>query len=312
MRRVLHVGPCNTPGGIAKVIEILSQNPPTGWNADTLNSHSKGNIFAKLLAWRKAQTYLKNHAREFDIIHIHSAAGWSYRRKLSLARIAFKQNTRVVFHIHSGQFDQFAKQRNNIREELKSVKLVVLSNYWQEKLQPIIGDCLVIGNPVDPKITIDDSISRKAKQLLLLGRPDPVKGHSFAFDIARRLQKQGWELVATGTEHCEAGIKGLGWVSEQEKYRLLQESTAILIPSKFEGQPLVMLEALAAGCPVIASDKIPELPSCVTSATHDDLDEWVSAISELKQSDCSSYIDAHRIDKINQKWSHMYVSIIDN
>ena len=28
MRRVLHVGPCNTPGGMAKVIEILSQNPP--------------------------------------------------------------------------------------------------------------------------------------------------------------------------------------------------------------------------------------------------------------------------------------------
>jgi len=189
---------------------------------------------------------------------------------------------------------------------------VVLSNYWQEKLQPIIGDCLVIENPIDPKITIDDSISRKAKQLLLLGRPDPVKGHSFAFDIARRLQKQGWELVATGTEHIEAGIKGLGWVSEQEKYRLLQESTAILIPSKFEGQPLVMLEALAAGCPVIASDKIPELPSCVTSATHENLDEWVNAVNSVKQTDYSEYINAHRIGNINQKWSHMYVSIIDN
>ena len=35
MRRVLHVGPCNTPGGMAKVIEILSQNPPNGWVADT-------------------------------------------------------------------------------------------------------------------------------------------------------------------------------------------------------------------------------------------------------------------------------------
>ena len=312
MRRVLHVGPCNTPGGIAKVIEILSQNPPTGWNADTLNSHSKGNIFAKLLAWRKAQTYLKNHAREFDIIHIHSAAGWSYRRKLSLARIALKQNTQVVFHIHSGQFDQFAKQRNNIREELKSVKLVVLSNYWQEKLQPIIGDCLVIGNPVDPKITIDDSISRKAKQLLLLGRPDPVKGHSFAFDIARRLRKDGWELIATGTEHNEAGIKGLGWVTEQEKYRLLQESSAILIPSKFEGQPLVMLEALAAGCPVIASDKIPELPSCVTSATHEDLDEWIKAITGVSKLDPKEYVESHSIVNINVNWQEFYGKLIEN
>jgi glycosyltransferase involved in cell wall biosynthesis len=296
---------------MAKVIEILSQNPPTGWNTDTLNSHSKGNIFAKLLAWRKAQSYLKNHAKEFDIIHLHSAAGWSYRRKLSLARVALKQNTQVVFHIHSGQFDQFAKQRNNIGEELKSLNLVVLSNYWQEKLQPIIGDCTVINNPIDPNITTDDSIPRKAKQLLLLGRPDPVKGHSFAFDIARRLQKEGWELIATGTEHNEAGIKGLGWISEQEKYRLLQESTAILIPSKFEGQPLVMLEALAAGCPVIASDKIPELPPCVTSATHEDLDEWVKAINDVKQTDYSEDLAAHRIDNINQKWADMYVNIID-
>ncbi len=312
MRRVLHVGPCNTPGGMAKVIEILSQNPPNGWITDILDSHSKGNVLTKLLAWRKAKRYLKNHAREFDIIHIHSAAGWSYRRKLSLASIALKQKTQVVFHIHSGQFDQFAKQRNNIREELKSLEVVVLSKYWQDKLQPIIGDCTVVNNPIDPNITTDDTILRKSKQLLLLGRPDPVKGHSFAFDIARRLQKAGWELIATGTQHNEAGIKGLGWISEQEKYRLLQERTAMLIPSKFEGQPLVMLEALAAGCPVIASDKIPELPPCVTSATHEDLDEWVKAVSKVKQADYSEYINAHRIGDINQKWSDMYASIIDN
>ena len=312
MRRVLHVGPCNTPGGMAKVIEILSQNPPNSWSAEILESHSKGNILAKLLAWRKAQTYVKNHAKKFDIIHIHSAAGWSYKRKLSLARIAIKQKTQVVFHIHSGQFDQFAKQRKNIREELQSVNLVVLSNYWQEKLQPIIGDCLVIENPIDPNITTDETILRKPKQLLLLGRADPVKGHGFAFEIARRLEKEGWELVATGTEHSEAGIKGLGWVTEQEKLRLLQESTAILIPSKFEGQPLVMLEALAAGCPVIASNKIPELPSCVTSATHEDLDEWVKAVNKQQKSDCTEYITAHQIENINQEWSQFYDNIIDN
>ena len=312
MRRVLHVGPCNTPGGMAKVIEILAQNPPNGWNTEILDSHSKGNILAKLLAWRKAQTYLKIHAGEFDIIHLHSAAGWSYKRKLSLVRIALKQKTQVVFHIHSGQFDQFAKQRKNIRDELQSVKVVVLSNFWQEKLQPVIGECLIIENPIDPKITTDDTILRKPKQLLLLGRADPIKGHDFAFDIARRLQKEGWELVATGTKHSEAGIKGLGWVSEQEKFRLLQESAAILIPSKFEGQPLVMLEALAAGCPVIASDKIPELPSCVTSATHEDLDEWVKAVNKHQKSDCTEYITAHQIENINQEWSQVYDNIIDN
>jgi glycosyltransferase involved in cell wall biosynthesis len=168
-----------------------------------------------------------------------------------------------------------------------------------------------MNNPIDPNITIDDSISRKSQQLLLLGRPDPVKGHSFAFDIARRMQKQGWELVATGTEHCEAGIKGLGWVSEQEKYRLLQESTAILIPSKFEGQPLVMLEALAAGCPVIASNKIPELPPCVTSATHENLDEWVKAITGVSKLDSKDYVDSHNIVNINANWQELYGKLME-
>ena len=167
MRRVLHVGPCNTPGGMAKVIQILSQNPPNSWSAEILESHSKGNILAKLLAWRKAQTYLKKHAGGFDIIHIHSAAGWSYKRKLSLARIALKQKTQVVFHIHSGQFDQFAKQRKNIEDELKSVNVVVLSNYWQEKLQPMIGECTAMNNPIDPNIIIDDSIFHQIVLILI-------------------------------------------------------------------------------------------------------------------------------------------------
>ena len=83
MRRVLHVGPCNTPGGMAKVIEILSQNPPNGWVADTLDSHSTKGTIAKIKAWRKAKQFLWKNAHKYDIIHIHSAADWSYRRKLS-------------------------------------------------------------------------------------------------------------------------------------------------------------------------------------------------------------------------------------
>ena len=53
MRRVLHVGPCNTPG-MSKVIEILSQNPPDGWVAETLQSHIVSNPIAKYFFHRSA------------------------------------------------------------------------------------------------------------------------------------------------------------------------------------------------------------------------------------------------------------------
>ncbi|GIQ98030.1 MAG: hypothetical protein CM15mP3_10640 [Candidatus Poseidoniales archaeon] len=53
MRRVLHVGPCNTPGGMAKVIQILSKNPPEGWTAETWQSHKVGNPIVKYLHHKK-------------------------------------------------------------------------------------------------------------------------------------------------------------------------------------------------------------------------------------------------------------------
>ncbi len=49
-----------------------------------------------------------------------------------------------------------------------------------------------------------------------------------------------------------------GFVGESEKIHLLQNSQALVLPSRFEGWGIVVLEAAACGKPVIVSD-IPEL-----------------------------------------------------
>ena len=165
MRRVLHVGPCNTPGGMAKVIEILSGNPPNGWTADTLNTHSNKGTISKLLAWNSAKRFMISNGKSFDVIHIHSAADWSYRRKLSLAKIAHKQNLNVIFHIHSGRFDAFAAGRKDIQNELKEFEIVVLSDYWKNKLEPIIGPSNVINNPVDRNILSNLTHKKRDKHI---------------------------------------------------------------------------------------------------------------------------------------------------
>ena len=46
----------------------------------------------------------------------------------------------------------------------------------------------------------------------------------------------------------------MGLVSEAEKRWLLENSTGIVIPSRFEGLPTVMLEAMYANAPVIMAD----------------------------------------------------------
>ena len=82
-------------------------------------------------------------------------------------------------------------------------------------------------------------------------------------ELARTMRNEGWNLVATGITHQEDGINGLGWVSEQEKRRLLEESAILLVPSAFEGQPMVILEGLAAGCRVLTSDNLSGFEECV-------------------------------------------------
>ncbi|MEJ5173572.1 MAG: glycosyltransferase family 4 protein [Hydrogenothermaceae bacterium] len=49
-----------------------------------------------------------------------------------------------------------------------------------------------------------------------------------------------------------------GFLDEEEKYNFIKNSKFLLIPSRFEGQAIVALEAAAMGKPVIVSD-IPEL-----------------------------------------------------
>ncbi len=52
----------------------------------------------------------------------------------------------------------------------------------------------------------------------------------------------------------DKSVKWIGEVSRMEILKMFSESKAVIFPTKwFEGQPLVLLEALSMGCPVITS-----------------------------------------------------------
>ena len=137
-----------------------------------------------------------------------------------------------------------------------------------------------------------------------------MKGHKFAFDVVRMMANDGWYLKATGTLHSEDAVEGLGWVTEKEKYSLLRESEVLIIPSQYEGQPLVMMEGLAAKCKVVASDKIPGLPNCVSSAEYNNIEDWINKIKNSEQIDATMYVKEHEIKQISKKWAGLYNSLV--
>lgn len=96
--------------------------------------------------------------------------------------------------------------------------------------------------------------------ILYMGRIDPSKGCIDLinyFQSYKRLFKNDLKLVLIGSELFnlprDKNIISLGFVSEHEKYAVLDGSIALVLPSHFESLSIVVLEALALNKPVLVS-----------------------------------------------------------
>jgi glycosyltransferase involved in cell wall biosynthesis len=109
-------------------------------------------------------------------------------------------------------------------------------------------------------------LAQDARLALFMGRFDT---HQKGLDrLLRELRRdasrlQAWRFLFVGSGPAEpdirdvldgAGVSGevVGWTARPELF--LAASDVLLAPSRFEGVPLVMLEALQHGLPILASD----------------------------------------------------------
>ena len=296
MPKVLHIGPCDSPGGMANVMKILAEHPPEGWEAELLASHVVGSPWAKWRAYRKARSTLirrlNNPQQRPDVVHLHTAADWSWWRKRRFALLAHAAGCKIVVHIHSGKFDHWLGDSSSKRcrafkklVRQAEAKVVVLSEDWHHNYSATIGHTIVIPNPYDPKIT-PAPVSRDHEHLLLLGRKDRVKGHHMAIEIAAELIKtrSSLKLSMTGIEKSTLPyVTALGWIGEEEKIQLLRTASVLLLPSLYEGQPMVVLEAMACGLPIIASEHLTSLPESVIKSGPNVVD-WVKVVNQVLDS----------------------------
>jgi len=335
MRRVLHIGPCQSNGGMKNVMLSLANNPPVGYQASLLSSHNTGSVIGKWKAYRNAMKDLSqiisNPDSKPDVIHIHTAADWSWRRKKRFVIKARQANIATVVHIHSGKFNTwldpsgsnspYASRAKKMKTFLSQQKIqtVVLSDQWKAILEPMIGDVQVISNPVNPILAVDSSIERIEGKLLLLGRNDPVKGHDFAIEVATmaRMSNPQITLSLSGIENNEEDwIDAMGWIGEEQKIEHLQNSRILLVPSKWEGQPLVILEAMACGLVVIGNEELNQLPDNIGKASLQNKQQWVDLILETLQSsavnvDYSQQLMQYKIENVQKKWSQLYERLIE-
>lgn len=227
-----------------------------------------------------------------DVMHLHVGDGGSFYRHvlyLALGRLA---GVPVVFHWHlpgdasaATSFYQSggATRRWLVRWALDNAsRVVVLSNSWQPALarlapnsldlagriaalpNPVncqeirpLGSCQPggeVGNSLNKQslvLFLGDFSARKGVRDLLAAAPTILAAHP-----AARFALCGGEPPAD-VQDLAAPLAGAcrfpGFVRGAEKLRLLQEATLLALPSYAEGVPVAVLEAMAAGLPVVTT-----------------------------------------------------------
>jgi glycosyltransferase involved in cell wall biosynthesis len=139
--------------------------------------------------------------------------------------------------------------------------------------------------------------------VLFVGRLSIEKGVPVLLEAWSMLEKRGMELVIVGDGPLMEGldteavrdVRFLGPQPPGEVRRLMLSSRALVFPSIwYEGQPMVLLEALAAGLPLAASD-IGGIAGTIGNtnaaqlATPSDSQSWANALAGLSD---DSWVDS--------------------
>jgi glycosyltransferase involved in cell wall biosynthesis len=159
----------------------------------------------------------------------------------------------------------------------RALHLVTVSQFSRDELVDLLGadpeNITVIPGGVDERFRPGIAPARRARPYVITVASRTARKNLAALqETARRLARAGVDLVAVGGdrpqfagEEGDFGLTWLGHVDDEELPALYAGAEAFVLPSHYEGFGLTVLEAMAVGTPVVASN-VTALPELVGDA----------------------------------------------
>ncbi len=273
-------------GGICAVIDQYLHSPiAENYRILLSGNSSAGGFPAKTAAFIGGCFTLAKHCAcdGVSLVHLHTASGTSFYRKSVCFLIAKLFRKKTIVHIHGGGFlDFYASSGASVRLLIRRVldradAIIVLSEGFRTGIGRISKNpnLHVVFNPVSSADDANAFSGDASPRLLFVGDVIERKGIGELIAAMKIIldSKPSARLTICGAGridfyrrvcsdlHISEAVSFTGFVSGEAKRSAFSAASLFVLPSWVEGMPMVVIEAMAAGLPVVASavGGIPEI-----------------------------------------------------
>ncbi len=230
----------------------------------------KGNIQNIIKSNQLNAKYFIDQFGKVDIIHAHVAHPGGYIARELAAE--FQVPLVVTEHMSPFPFRAYTDNRDFGRwmspVYRDAATNIAVSTALQEMMQNRGIESIVLPNLVDERFFVPSSTPYDSKEILAIGRLENQKGYEYLLRAFQGVMKSNPEhhltIIGEGSQRqqllglaAEMGldnhVRWRGECSREEIRDALQQASFLVLSSLHENLPLVLLEALACGKPIVAT-----------------------------------------------------------
>lgn len=211
------------------------------------------------------------------LVHVNMSERLSVWRKGAIVYLAKAFGVPVVLHLHGADFADYCRSRPPAglaairRMMFKVDAVIVVGSFWRDFVFEDLGldpaRVFLLANAVPGPAVLPERPPSSTCRILFLGVVCERKGVPTLLDALAdpRLADLDWSVTFAGNGEVETysavaarlGLAGrtefLGWVDEAAAHDLLGQADVLVLPSRNEGLPIAILEALARGVAVVST-----------------------------------------------------------